>query len=86
MTIDDEKLRAAERAKLILTDPLIEAALANMKAEAIQRWERSALNDVEGREAAWRMVKATEAFTAELTRHIDTGNMVLKQQERRNQR
>jgi cystathionine beta-lyase/cystathionine gamma-synthase len=90
---DPAALRQAKnagiRAKAILDDPLVVAALKAMEDEAVQQWAGSRLDDVAVREDAWRMLRAVRDFRSRIERHISDGAVaeaVIETQERAERR
>lgn len=76
-TTDD--LARAQRAKLILEDPLMVAALADIKARLREQWEASPARDKEGREEIYRFMRVANSFETALKAHIETGEIAAHQ-------
>ncbi|MBS1169522.1 MAG: hypothetical protein H6R01_440 [Burkholderiaceae bacterium] len=75
--MDNSKdLARAERARLILNDPLVVEALAEIKATVMQAWEQSPARDVDGREYLHKYLAVIRQFEGALTRHIETGHII----------
>ena len=66
-------LNAARRARAILEDELVAAALDAIEAELRASWESSKLEDSASRENAYRMFRAAKAFRERLQKVIDDG-------------
>ncbi|CAB3928447.1 hypothetical protein [Achromobacter deleyi] len=75
-TKDSIDLARAERARLILEDPLVVDALADIRAELQAAWQASPARDVEGREHLFRFFKVAEKFEHALKTHMETGALV----------
>lgn len=83
---DSIDLARAERARLILEDPLVADALAAIRAELFAAWQESPARDAEGREHLFRFFKVAEKFELALKIHMETGALVsahLKAEEER---
>ena len=81
-----EDLYRAERAKLILEDPLTVAALADMKSAIVAQWEASPARDFEGREALYRYLKTINLFESHFRTHLANGEIAafqIRDEERR---
>ena len=50
------------RARAILDDPLVVAALAAIEQGCVEEWRRTPARDVEGRERLWLMLQLAERF------------------------
>lgn len=75
-TKDSIELARAERARLILEDPLVVDALADIRAELLAAWQASPARDTEGREHLFRFFKVAEKFELSLKTHMETGALV----------
>ncbi|OMG85400.1 hypothetical protein [Achromobacter xylosoxidans] len=75
-TKDSIDLARAERARLILEDPLVVEALADIRAELLAAWQASPARDTEGREHLFRFFKVAEKFELALKIHMETGALV----------
>lgn len=75
-TKDRTDLARAERARLILEDPLVVDALADIRAELLAAWQASPARDTEGREHLFRFFKVAEKFELALKSHMETGALV----------
>lgn len=70
-----EQVARAQRAKLILEDPLVVAALTDIKTELRQAWEASPARDKEGREELYRLMRMANSFESAFRIHIETGEI-----------
>lgn len=70
-----EDLARAGRARLILEDPLVVAALDGIKSQLREAWESSPARDKEGREEVYRFMRVAGMFEAALRKHIETGEI-----------
>ena len=66
-------LNAARRARAILEDELVAAALDAIEAELRADWESSQPDDSASRENAYRMLRAAKAFRERFQKMIDDG-------------
>ena len=66
-------LNAARRARAILEDELVAAALDAIEAELRADWESSQPDDSASRESAHRMLRAAKAFRERFQKMIDDG-------------
>lgn len=73
---DSTDLARAERARLILEDPLVADALAAIRTELMAAWQASPARDTEGREHLFRFFKVAETFERALKTHMETGALV----------
>lgn len=80
--IDNErelKLRAdearARHAKSILEDEMVVQALTLIRKNVTEAWERSKSDDKEGREDAWRQLKALNEFERHFVSILKTGHL-----------
>lgn len=73
------EIARAERAKLILEDPLVVAALSEMKQHFRDAWEQSPARDKDGREELYRYMKVIGHFEAAFRVHIETGELAAHQ-------
>jgi len=75
---------AAQRAKAILEDPLVAGALAAIKAGMHADWESSEPDDRDGREDAFRMLRAVKVFEQRLQQHTRDGAVAEAEIENKN--
>lgn len=75
-TKDSTDLARAERARVILEDPLVVDALADIRAELLAAWQASPARDTDGREHLFRFFKVAEKFELALKSHMETGALV----------
>lgn len=74
-----EQVARAQRAKLILEDPLVVAALGDIKTQLREAWEASPARDKEGREELYRFMRVASKFEMALRAHIETGEIATHQ-------
>lgn len=74
MSPQEEAIRG-ERAKQLLSDPLLNEAFAHCKQEVLQAWERTPARDVEAREWLWKLYHATIKAEDMLKGYVDTGKL-----------
>lgn len=68
-------------AKNLLSNELLQATLVAMQEIAVSDWKKSALDDVEGRERAYRSWLSASDFARNLTSIITSGEMATEQLE-----
>ncbi|SOY79937.1 conserved hypothetical protein [Cupriavidus taiwanensis] len=73
------EIARAERAKLILEDPMVVAALHDMREHIRNAWEQSPARDKEGREELFRYMKVIGNFESAFRTHIGTGEIAAHQ-------
>lgn len=76
--MDDQtrlELARAERAKLILEDPLVVAALQDITDSVMKQWRESPKRDAEGREYLFQYFTIIEKFKANLAQHMEAGKI-----------
>jgi len=76
MTDDRIALARADRARMILEDELVKAALSDMKALVREEWEKSPVRDVDGREHLYKLMRVIGQFEGCLQKHLETGQLV----------
>lgn len=74
-----EQIARAQRAKLILEDPLVVAAFGDIRAQLRQAWEESPARDKEGREELYRFMRVASKFEAAFRAHVETGEIAAHQ-------
>jgi hypothetical protein len=67
-----------ERAQRLLDDPLIQHVLATLEDEAVKRLKAVDSKDAEGRDSAWRELRAIDAFTKRFKSYMITGKQAKK--------
>ncbi len=65
----------AKEAELLLSNPLLAAALDAIESEVISQWEACPARDKEGRELVWQLFKTSKKFRNLLLGHIETGKL-----------
>lgn len=81
------EIARADRAKLILEDPMVVEALTAMRDHIMQAWQESPARDKEGREELFRYMKVIGQFESVFRAHIETGALAahqLRTEEERN--
>lgn len=78
MTPEEEVVRA-ERAKQILEDKLVRAALDGVRDLIIEQWRVSPVKDSEIRDWLWALYNASHKFEEVLRSHIETGKLAAHQ-------
>jgi hypothetical protein len=68
-------LERAARAKQILEDPLVTAAVTDVRAAIIAAWASTSSRDAEERERAWLMLQALDRVIGALRKHVETGKV-----------
>lgn len=80
---DAEKMARAERAKVLLSDPLIVEALKTLEDEVFQAFADSPVRDKEGREELSRLIKTARKFKGLLERAVADGQVLRAEIEER---
>jgi hypothetical protein len=79
MTNEELELRRvasqADRARLIIEDPLLQGAFAALEARFMAAWRSTAPTDTAGRESLWHHIQALAEVRAELTAALNDGLM-----------
>ena len=78
---EQEVIRANE-ARQIIENKLVVAALDDIEAATILKWENC--NSKEEREDYWRLYKIAKLFRAAFYTHIETGELALEGIRRKN--
>lgn len=65
----------AKEAELLLSNPLLAAALESIKSEVVDEWGKCPIRDKEGKELLWQLYKTAERFENLLKGHIETGKL-----------
>ena len=66
-------INRGEEAKKVLDNPLVLHALDTLEKEAVKRLKAVDNGDEAGRDAAWRELRAIDAFTKRFKSYIVTG-------------
>jgi len=74
-----EQIARAQRAKLILEDPLVVEAMDAIRSHLRQAWESSPARDKEGREELYRYMRVAANFEAAFRTHIESGEIAAHQ-------
>lgn len=65
----------AEHAQRLLSDQLLQDALAAIKAEVVKAWVDCPARDKDGKEALWQLAKTADKFEALLKGYVETGKL-----------
>lgn len=71
----EQRIYAADQAKLVLENEAFALAMADMKQEITEQWMQSPARDPEGREKLWQLLKLSEKFESILRTSLDTGRL-----------
>jgi hypothetical protein len=74
MTPEQQSNRADE-AQYLLSNPLLQEALAAIDAEVVSQWEQCPARDKDGKEALWQLLKTSKKFQRLLTGYVETGKL-----------
>ena len=75
-TIDgDGEIARGQRARALLDDPLVVAALAAIERDCVEEWRRTPARDIEARERLWLMLKLAERFRRHFESHVESGRL-----------
>lgn len=77
-----QKINRGINARLILDDPLVQEAFANLETMYIEDWKTSTVDDEVKRERAYMSLRALNDFKSALQSFVDTGKIAGKQVER----
>ena len=69
----DEKIRRGDAARRIMSEAVVQEALAAIRSEIVEMWSKTPPKDTEGREWIWRHLKAAEKFELLLKAYLETG-------------
>ena len=78
MTPEEEIVRA-ERARQLMSDPLLQETLETLKQGYIEAWARTPIKDSELREHIWGLYCATMKFEEILQSTLDSGKLAAQQ-------
>jgi hypothetical protein len=71
----EEEIQRAERAALLLNEPLMAEAFETIETKLRDAWETSPARDVDGRETLWLSIKLLKQLKSHLTSVIETGQL-----------
>lgn len=71
----EDKAQLGVAAQRLLEDPVLKLAFDRLERKLTDSWRRSQVGDHKAREAAYRMLWATEGLKAELRAMIGTGRL-----------
>lgn len=77
-----QKINRGINARLILDDPLVQEAFANLETMYIDDWKTSTVDDEVKRDRAYMSLRALNDFKSALQSFVDTGKIAGKQVER----
>lgn len=77
----EAEIRRAERARVFQEDPIFRDAWNECDARLMELWRETALNDSEGREHIWRMLRAMAAIKAVMGGYVETGKIAAQRLE-----
>lgn len=77
-----QKINRGINARLILDDPLVQEAFANLETMYIEDWKTSTVDDEVKRDRAYMSLRALNDFKSALQSFVDTGKIAGKQVER----
>lgn len=63
----------AEKARLLLDNDILSAALDSMEREVVELWGQAPTRDKEGKEELWRLYKTQQKFRMLLLGYIESG-------------
>jgi hypothetical protein len=76
MDNSEQEVFRGNAARQILENPLVVAALDDIEAATILKWENA--NSKDEREDYWRLYKIAKLFRAMFSNHIETGQLALE--------
>lgn len=82
----EEDARRGERARLLLTDPLLAEAFDKIDQELRDAWQNSPARDVDGRETLWLSVKLLSQVKSHLYAVVESGQLASHELSRRGTR
>lgn len=85
MSAEDDMIRA-ERARLLLAEPLLIEAFETISQELTQAWQNSPARDVDGRETLWLSLKLLTQVQQHLISVMESGKMAQVELARRGPR
>ena len=71
----DEIILRGENARRLLSDKVLQEAIAGIKKEITDQWAATPARDEEGREWIWRHYKVAERFEAMLKGYVEAGRV-----------
>lgn len=71
----EDEVGRGERARLLLTDPLLAEAFDKLDTEFQNAWRDSPARDVEGRETLWLTLRLLSQVKAHLSSVVETGQL-----------
>lgn len=72
---NEEILIKAQRAKMLIEDPLIAEAFQTLETEILRQWREAPARDAEGREKLWMMVKLCDRIKQHFESIINSGKL-----------
>lgn len=80
---ETEEIQRGAEAEFLLGHPLIKGALEAIEHKYMGQWLKTKEDEVEKREAAHRMLRASLEFQAELKHHVQTGTLAAAERAER---
>lgn len=77
-----DDINRAEHARRLLSDQLLQDALAAIHEGVTRAWIDCPQRDKEGKEALWQLAKTADKFKALLTGYIEAGKLAADQLKR----
>ncbi|HEX7644845.1 MAG TPA: hypothetical protein VF472_21805 [Burkholderiaceae bacterium] len=71
----DERMYNGDRAREVLENEAFIAAMADIRQEIIEEWEKTPARDQEGREKLWQLLKMQEKLKGLLQSTLETGKL-----------
>lgn len=75
-------MNSASDARRILDDPAFQQAMADVRAEVTQEWQRTRPDDTAGREKLWLTLNAADRLEARLKAYVLDGKMAERRDNR----
>lgn len=73
---DLDKIKRADRAEALLSDPLIEEALAHWEQEITEAWKNSSPSDADAHRNLRSLLEASNRFKKYLITAVQTGKLI----------
>lgn len=75
----EEEVRRGQRAEILLEDPILLDAFAEVEKTYHREWENAPARDTEGRERLWLMLRLLKLVRGHLEETAKTGQLAGKQ-------
>ncbi len=79
----DEELRRAAECQQVLGNRYVQEALKDIRESLVEQWLMTPVKDVEMREKIWSIACGAKKFEQLLRTHIETGSMVMVEEQRK---